>query len=392
MYRLDLRGKAFANILQTVSGGKKTLEFPTKKAAETKADEIDALLAHYGSKKLEMLESAMRVDPVQLQQRLDPFGKTILEAVDFYVSYLSQERESLRTQTLAVLMDEWIAEKAKRVEQGSLRKTTYDTLYYKANGEGGYKAQWGNRPVATITQKEVKDWIESRMVKLGTKDNPSLKYASQVSKQHQLSYLSQFFIWCKKTYGVPRDNPCGFVTVNIDEAAGEVQYFTPEEAQQILNHSITKRFLSLLPFHSICMFSGIRTAECERLTWENIDFEDKTIKLSKLNSKTAGRRTKMQPNLVAWLTWFHLTYPNYPLIPAVGFGDKKRQFRKTVGLCWHKNGMRHSAASYTLGAKLGDYGFLESNFGNSRTMLEKHYLNYPSEKVSLQFWAIVPPV
>jgi integrase len=156
--------------------------------------------------------------------------------------------------------------------------------------------------------------------------------------------------------------------------------------------STTKRFLSLLPFHAICMFSGVRTAECERLTWDNIDFKDRTIVVTKANSKTAGRRIETQPNLVAWLNWFHSTYSQYPLIPERGIEDKKRQFRKQLGwVNWPSNGMRHSAASYTLGAKLGDYGYLERNFGNSRTMLEKHYLNFPSMEVSLKFWAIMPP-
>ena len=112
---MDLRGKPFRHILQTVSNGKKTLDFPIKAAAERKADEIEALLAKYGSKKLETLDSVMRVDPVQLQQRLDPFGKTVLDAVDFYCQHLHEQREKEASQTLADLMEEWLAEKKRRV-------------------------------------------------------------------------------------------------------------------------------------------------------------------------------------------------------------------------------------------------------------------------------------
>jgi integrase/recombinase XerD len=188
-----------------------------------------------------------------------------------------------------------------------------------------------------------------------------------------------------------RANPCATITIERNEDAGAVEYYTVEDAQAIMDLSMTKRFLSILPYHAICLFSGVRAAECERLTWDNIDFEDKSIVLEKFNSKTAGRRPEMQPNLVAWLKWFREKYPQYPLIPSKGFDDKKRQFRKNLSIKWLKNGLRHSAASYTLGAGIGDgYAYLEQHFGNSRTILQQHYLNYPPKEVSLQFWNITP--
>jgi hypothetical protein len=40
--------------------------------------------------------------------------------------------------------------------------------------------------------------------------------------------------------------------------------------------------------------------------------------------------------------------------------------------------------------RVGAYANLEYNMGNSRAMLEKHYLNFPSKEESLRFWAIKP--
>ena len=280
-------------------------------------------------------------------------------------------------------MDEWLAEKKKRVAQGTMREDTYDTLYWKANAANGYKAQWGIRPIGTIAKAEIEQWVEGLKIRNGNG-------ASQVSKRHQISYLSQFFIWCKGKYGVPRDNPCETINIQINEDSGEVEYYSPEQAKTIFNLATSNHFVSLIPYLSICMFSGVRTAECSRLTWEDIDFEDNSIVLKKCNSKTAGRRPTMQPNLVAWLNWFKQHYSFYPLIPSSGFDDRKRQFGKALTVKWIRNGLRHSAASYTLGARIGDYGYLEQHFGNSRTMLQQHYLSYPSREVSLQFWNINP--
>jgi integrase len=158
-----------------------------------------------------------------------------------------------------------------------------------------------------------------------------------------------------------------------------------------MDSSTSKRFLSLLPFTAVCLFAGVRTAECERLDWSNIDFEDKAIVINKADAKTRKhRRVEMQPNLVRWLKWFREKYPEYPFIPRRGFDDRKRQFRKKLGIHWAKNGLRHSYASYILGAKRGDFGYLEQNMGNSRTMLQNHYVNYPPKEVSEAFWNIVP--
>jgi integrase len=383
VYRLDLRGKRFERILQTVSNGKKSLEFPSRAAANRKADEIEKLLEEYGQKKLETLESVMRVDPLELQAKLEPFGKTVQDAVDFYSKHLQEQREKEASQTLAHLMDEWLADKKRRVEQGTLRKATYDTLYWKANSENGYKAQWGNRPIGTITPSEIWSWIEGLKVKNGDT-------ASQVSKQHQLSYLSQFFIWCQKNHGL-KSNPCEFLNVERNADAGEVNYYSVEDAKAILELSTTS-FLSILPYHCICLFSGVRSTECEKLTWANIDFEDGSIVVPAINAKTGhGRRAQMQPNLIAWLQWYKSKYRLFHLIPVAGFADRKRLFRKHLKIKWLKNGLRHSAASYILGAKIGDYGYLETNFGNSRAMLQQHYLNYPNKEESAKFWAIYPP-
>jgi hypothetical protein len=50
LYRLDLRGKTFARVLQTVADGKKTLNFTIRAGAERKANEIENLLVSYPTK------------------------------------------------------------------------------------------------------------------------------------------------------------------------------------------------------------------------------------------------------------------------------------------------------------------------------------------------------
>lgn len=383
LYRLDLRSKRFAALRQTVANGKKTLEFAKRVDAEARADEIEKLLTEFGTRKLETLEAVMRIDPLAIQARLEPYGTTLTEAVDFYVAHLEAEKRIAASQTFGKVIEEWLAYQKRRVEQKTLRPASYETLFYKCRG---YKAQWNDRPVASITPNEIESWLEGLKVEVAANTYAA---ASQVSKKHQLSCLSQLFLWAKRRQFVS-DNPCETLKVERNEDAGGVGYFMPEAAEEIMRLSLTKRFRCLLPFHAICMFSGVRVSECRRLSWENIDFTDKTIIVPALSAKTEGRRAAMRENLCRWLTWFHSKYSTHPLTPAK-FQHKNRAFRKALAVeCWPPNGMRHSYASYFLGAKFGSYADLEEYCGNSRVMLRRHYLSYPDKETSVRFWAITP--
>jgi integrase len=351
LYRLDLRGKTFARVLHTVANGKKSLNFTVRADAERKADEIESLLVNYGRKKLETLETVLRIDPLDLQKRLDPFGVTIQDAVAFYENYLRQERAKQASQTLGVLMDEWLADKKLRVERRTLRQRTYETLYSVASGKDGYKAQWGSRPVETITRKEILQWVNGRKKVWG---EGVFQEIAQTTKIHLVSYLSQFFQWCRRAHGVPKDNPCQDIRIERDEDAGQVVYFTVEQAIELMRTAASERFRGLLPLVALSLFSGVRNAEIKRLRWQSIDFADSSVVVEKPEAKTRGRRVVMQPNLLEWLKWFHQKYPTYPLI-AESWKHKERAFHHAFDFRWPHNGMRHSYASYFLGAKLGSY-------------------------------------
>ena len=72
---------------------------------------------------------------------------------------------TLKPQTLEVLMLEWLKEKERKkhvlkTNPPNISKQMYDTLFCKAHGENGYIAQFADRPIATITTEEIREWIE----------------------------------------------------------------------------------------------------------------------------------------------------------------------------------------------------------------------------------------
>jgi integrase len=74
------------------------------------------------------------------------------------------------------------------------------------------------------------------------------------------------------------------------------EIFTPQEITRLLAAAAP----DFLPILAIGAFSGLRSAEIERLTWADLDLAGRHIVVSAGNSKTASRRiVPMAKNLYA---------------------------------------------------------------------------------------------
>ena len=80
-----------------------------------------------------------------------------------------------------------------------------------------------------------------------------------------------------------------------------------EREIEILSVSQVARLLEsagsdMLPFWTLGAFAGLRRAQIERLTWNEVHFEAGVIEVRASKSKTASRRlVTIQPNLRQWL-------------------------------------------------------------------------------------------
>jgi integrase len=381
VHRLDLRGKKYAEVLAVVSGGKESIQFTSRAEADRKADEIQSLLEKHGKQRLSSVGKMLNEDFDALARKLAPFNRTLTDAVDFYVAHLVEQKEREASETLGALVDLWLADKKARFEKGTLRPRTLQTLKFFGDK---FKRQWGGRRVGTITRHEIKEWLGSLNVRIG---ESAVSAISSTYEQHHLSYLSQFFIWCRKNYQYPRDNPCE--SIEVKHVTEEPQLFTVKECEKLLRLCLTDEFVELLPFHAICLFAGVRPKECERLKWKDIDFDDSSLVVLKGQAKTRNaRRIEMLPTLKTWLQWFQKRHPSDELIPK-DFERKEKTFRQELGK-WKHNGMRHSFASYYLSGIKKDFGALEANMGNSRLILQKHYVQFPSKNDAAKFWELTP--
>lgn len=323
-------------------GGKRKREFfKTKIEAKTALDRIKYITAKEGQDGL-LLPNAVRAQAVEANRLLAGFpDKTIVDAVRFYVAHLEAEKRSVPVHRLVT---EHLATK-QRKNVSAVHQSDLESRYSL------FCKEFGNDPTRTLTAAKIQDWLDSRNLE-------------PLSANNYRSRLSSLF-----GYGVRKGyldaNPCdGIERITVPDKAPEI--FTVDELQAVLEHATP----GLLPALAIGAFSGIRTQERIRMTWEDLDIKRGFLTVSKGKSKTGARRTiKMEKCLQAWLAPFDgRTGPIFN-------GDVHafvRQLNRTceaAGLSKApKNGLRHSFASYHV-AKYNDAERLRADMGHTTARL-----------------------
>ena len=159
--------------------------------------------------------------------------------------------------------------------------------------------------------------------------------------------------------------------------------------------AVCERDFELLPYHVLCIFAGIRPKEVERLTWSNVNMEERHIEVPEEKSKTAIRRiVDMEPLLVRWLDYYIKSGANIQdgVTPTSNLRKRLRAVRRTAGIDrWPQDAPRRTFASCWL-AIHSDVNRLNNLMGHtSPEMLWRHYHKAVTQKQAKAFWKIEPP-
>lgn len=303
--------------------------------------------------------------------RLKPFKKTIDDAVDHYVAYLEASEKSC---TVTALVDELIT--AKKADGASLRH-----LQDLKSRLGIFAEQFDGQMVATITTKEIDDWLRSLAV-------------GPVTRNHYRRLVILAFNFAVQRGYAPA-NPAGEKkTTKAKERWKRPHILTVAQAARLLESATP----DVLPYIAIGLFAGLRRAEIERLNWNDIDFESGQIEVEAEDedegdseqNKTGWRFVKIEPNLREWL--LPVRKHRGPVTPD-DFQKQFDQTRKAAGItAWPSNALRHSFASYWL-AVFKDINALALQMGNSPAMIKKHYLGLVKPKkhgLPGHYWELRP--
>ena len=345
------------------SGELKRRFFRTIGEAKTFAQQRETELLDQGREALNFPSEA-RVEALECQKLLAPFGKRLRDAATFYAAHLKQSSASC---TVASAFAEYYS---KKVSAGVSRN--YLNHLRSIIGRGFVGSLPSERLVSEITEVECEAWIDS---------NPKL---SNRSRNAKLKHLSAFFNWCKNRK-LCAENPTREIEFR-PEVDSEIGILSPEEVRALLEAADPQ----LLAYVAIAAFAGIRKAEIHRLDWSEIDLQDGFIEVPAAKAKTANRRlVKIQPCLDAWLR--PIARQSGPVVAISDLWIRLRKLRARAGLTkWPQNALRHSFASYHL-AHFKQPQELQMEMGHSGPgMLYKHYRQLVRSPDAAAYWSIFP--
>lgn len=246
-----------------------------------------------------------------------------------------------------------------------------------------------NMLVSNITPETVDAYLAKRGVSASTKDNDRRA-------------LSRFFSWCM-------ERPRRWIKTNPAKAEGrkrkgeqpEPVILSVEACQSLLKAAERHRKGRLAGYVAVCLFGGLRPFEAARLTWDKVNLKDRQIRLDGTLTKTKESRVvEICDTLHAWLE----RYKDKPFHPsnwrrdfdfikaAAGYGNPKRlggKFADTELTEWVPDIMRHTAISHYF-RKCESFGKTAEQFGNSESIIRRHYKGRVSTEDTTRFYALLP--
>jgi integrase len=228
-----------------------------------------------------------------------------------------------------------------------------------------------NKDCCNVTTADIQDWLDG------------LNLSPQSYRNYRTVLHTLFTFAVAKGYAA--ENPVeGAEKLKVRN--GDVEIFTPMEIARLLEAAHAKH-PDFLPCLAIGAFAGLRSAEIERLTWQDVDLTARHIVVSAGKSKTASRRiVPIHPNLAAWLSpyaaqegsiWRESSFMFYKRQESTAAAtaveaNEEKNIKGQKPVEWKANALRHSYASYRF-AQTGDAGRVAGECGNSAAVIHRHY-------------------
>jgi integrase len=346
-----------------VNGKRKRIFFKTRTAAEQELTRIKTLQRRDGDAL--GISDSLRIMARDAAKELEPFGKTIRDATEFYLKYL---REAQKSVSVEELVNEFLATQ-KRSKHSKLHVRDLERRL------GRFCEAFGKSPVRTITTQDLEKWIHH------------LRLAPQ-SLNNFRGRIASLFAYGMK-HGYLERNPVSVIDpVKVVDAPPEI--FSPDQLRLVFEHSPR----AALPCLVIGAFAGLRSAEVMRLEWKDIDLRRGHINVAASKSKTARRRLiTMSDNLRAWLAPYAGSTGRLWPKSQTSYYNAAESARIAAGLAkWPQNGLRHSFASYHL-AKHQNAAMTALDMGHvvGAHMVFNHYREIVTPEEAERYWNIFPP-
>ena len=220
---------------------------------------------------------------------------------------------------------------------------------------------------------------------------------SPQSSRNFRTVLGGFFKFARARGWCSMDPTTGLVVPKV-RGKGEPAIFTADEFSRLLRAS-SAEFLPCLVLGGFC---GLRSAEIERIHWEDINLATGEVIVRRGTAKTKSRRiVPLCDAGRAWLTgytgrsgpiWagthegFHEAQQTTASATAV---QKVSESAALSPVVWKANGLRHGYASHRL-AVTSDAVRVAHEMGNSAEVVHAHYKALVGEPEGIAWFSISP--
>lgn len=359
-------------MVESRAGGKrarKHFKHGEKSQAEDYYNALRDQLDQVGASDRGRINETLLREATAAVKKLEPFGKSIGDAVDHFVAHL--EAEAKRDSTpISKVAGTLLHIKAR---EGVSRRHLDGLTSHLRKFEDHFK----DGPISTITTRDIEGWLDNL---------PGV--SSSTTKANYRTSLSVLFNFANQRGHISANPLTGVYKPKRNSSKG---YLTPEQAECLLTHTPAE----IIPAVVIMLFAGVRpdylNGELSRLTWSDIRLARRIIRLDGAITKTGNSRTvEISNNLAAWLE---------PHAQATGkIIESPGRFRKLwecarqdAGLYegWPHDGTRNSFVTYHV-ARHGDEYKTCAQSGHDVTTLRRHYKDLADTEDAKAYFGITP--
>jgi integrase len=229
-----------------------------------------------------------------------------------------------------------------------------------------------DRRLSEITVEEIEEWLDE-------------EDWSARSRINYLTKISQLYNYALRHKWVDAN-----VAERIERPTAEDKepgIFTIAQAENLLRHAGEH---GLLPYISIGLFAGLRSAELMRLDWSAVNLQEKAIVVGAAVAKKRSRRVvEICEALEGWLRL--CVQETGMIVDGAKFKENMDELKTAAGIEeWPHNGLRHSYGSYHLAA-FGDQVKTAAQMGHrDSTVIHNHYKALVLKSEAEKYWKLLP--
>jgi len=341
-----------------IDGHRVLRNFKTKKAALFEAQKLRIERNKIGTDALRLNEKQKK-EAVLAYQKLNGRA-TLVDAVETFLQHSPQDGVK---RSVKEVFEECLESKRK----ANRRPLTIRDARQKIQR---FVSRYGKSLIHEITVYDIEKWLDDSNF-------------SPVTRECYLRQLRAFF-----EFGVRREylkvNPARKIEkAKLDD---KIPMIMPVNDVEKLLRMAEEESPLMVPYFALAFFAGLRpTSEIGEMTWDNIDLEERIIRVVPSVAKTRRQRfVDISDNLLAWLQAYKTNGKMY---------FSRNEFdrvRKLAKIEWGMDIARHTFGSYYL-AKHEDIQKTCLQMGHTRPdVLFTHYRGLCKKAEAETFWNILP--